>query len=151
MGSGYYPIEWGNEDYDRIMNALNELKEIAEAMAEIIYENDQTDNAVSDGMYQNDFRKGINLIESCLLHSKEERLIKAKDLAKITNEKIEYLEMEILRQNNFPAWCELMAKKYEFDTTNQLELQKIVDGYGNWNKIDAARYFLEKIKEANHE
>lgn len=148
MGSGYYPIDHYEKSYKRVMRALRVLNDVADGYSEAIQENDQTDNAVYDGMYQQDFRRGITLIEGCLQHSEEERLKRLKTQAERMEESIEHLELKVLRRSDPIAWAKTILGVDTSSLLSQSELLKITEGYGNWDRICAARILFNVRKEA---
>lgn len=79
MGSGYYPI---NERYDggkelaevadKLKWLINERGEYGNGPLPSAYENDQYDNAASDGGYETYLELALELIERCIQRQPKE-------------------------------------------------------------------------------
>lgn len=66
MGSGIFPLKGNNTHANKLRFAIANLREIHGDLEISVYENDQIDNAVTDGACMGIIAAAIDLLEGCV-------------------------------------------------------------------------------------
>jgi len=66
MGSGIFPLERNDPDWDRLKKIADDLQRVSEQLRDCALEQDQTDNILSDGGYIRDLYQAIACIRGVM-------------------------------------------------------------------------------------